>query len=285
MSEMEKLKKGIDLAISSEKNVSFRTSSIAYSKSGKSYLGGSVSSGTHLLDIVSEQVSLSLATQRNDFNIEEVVTLIQSDLNISPITSKILIDFEARVGKTIKYRVVNLKGEIIWQTDSLESMLPLYKPTENKISKINQSIPSDNFVESDGSDEQLVKCAIDGMSRNFPSSDNSSGYGSAFLTDKGNVYFGGQYSSTDKRLNLHAETATMLNVLFSEKNEKPVKISVVSEKYKTNPCFPCGACLQLISELFSPDLQIISVSSQSMEYVVNKLSNLLPNRWSNDNLV
>lgn len=287
--DTERLKNTLDLCII-KKEEDKRSSSIAYSKSGKSYHGAHIGSDTNLLSISSEQVALLGAMQNNDFKIESVVTILETPDEkeiASPITIKILIDFARRTGQKIKYTIIDINENILLNTDDVSSLLPFYKPERTFLKKVvaNTKIQSNkaNFS-GDSSDiiNALKKYALLGIDKNLPRYDSASGYGSAVLTKSGKIYFSGQYSSFDKRLNVHSEMAAVISALM-EKDTDITHIGLVSTKYKNEPTQMCGCCRQFLSEMinrFGMNIEIFLFAKDGDSYEKRSIEDYLPDNWS-----
>lgn len=286
--DTRRLKNTLDLCII-KKEEDKRSSSIAYSKSGESYHGAHIGSDTNLLSISSEQVALLGAMQNNDFQIENVVTMLETPdekETASPITIKILIDFVRRTGQKIKYTILDTNENILLNTDDVSSLLPFYKPERIFLKKIETGIgiQSNKAQFEKGSEIKnvLKKYALLGIERNLPRYDSASGYGSAVLTKSGAIYFSGQYSSFDKRLNVHSEMAAVISALM-EKDADITHIGLVSTKYKDEPAHMCGCCRQFLSEMisrFGMNIEIFLFAKDSNACERRSIEDYLPDNWS-----
>lgn len=289
--EFNKLKKGLDLAVVKNKTKNgYQTSSIAYSFSGKSYIAGNIASDTHLLDITSEQAALCLAIHNNDFKINRIVTMAKdcNPLEVTfPIIAKVLIDHKIRTGTDIEYYILNEEGNVIFHTNNISKNISNYVPSEALLQKVkNLEVSSNciNFLDLEG-DKKLIlkKYASLGVERNFPTYDSASGYGVSILTNQGNLYFGGQYSSFEKRLNLHAEMAVAVDVLMSKKSEKITDLGLISTKYEDEPCEMCGCCRQFFQELSGKlkfDIKFYCFAKSNDKYNEYSIKDLIPQKWS-----
>jgi len=258
-----------------------RTSSLAITKNSE-YFGALIGSDTHLLNISSEQAALALSTSSIDYPVTELVTIFDGDFILSPIVLKILIDYTTRTQTPMKYSVVNTDGEKLFETDSIQTFLPFYKPAQINISKTKEQY-SPNVGRADSSD--LKKYALKGLDRNFPLYDNASSYGTAVYTASGNIYYAGQYSSPDKRLNLHAEMVAVLSALMN--NDHDIKaIGLVSTKYPDTPCNMCGICRQFILEItskFKISPELYCFASENEKFKKWSIEEYLPDSWSSKN--
>ena len=260
------------------------TGSVAISQSS-TYYAGSVASDTHLLDIPSEQLALTSASHNNDFKIEGVLTLSEESAPVvSPIVLKIIADHATRIGRPIGYCLLNEEREVVFQTEDVNSVLPFYASPLAPLTVINDRRLSPSPVPFKGSDELflLKRHTLEGIKRNFPTSDSASGYGAAVLTEGGMVYFGGQYSSPDKRLGVHAEMGVISRALMEE-GARIKAIGVASSKYEEEPCQMCGCCRQFLSEVcerYSIDPTIFCFAASTDAVAIYKIKDLLPNRWT-----
>ncbi|MBI1974579.1 MAG: hypothetical protein HYS51_01900 [Candidatus Zambryskibacteria bacterium] len=284
MNHIEKLKSGLNLCILKSTSIE-RTSSIAITEK-REYLGALIGSDTHLLNIPSEQTALALSVGSTDFPVKEIVTMSENGSSlVSPVVIKILVDYAARTGAPLKYKIVNTNGEALFETKDVRLVFPLYNPSPIPISKIKEKYSPNRAEIKIGADEisvRLKEYAILGLNRNFPLYDSASSYGTAVYTSQGNIYYAGQYSSPDKRLNLHSEMTAILSALMD--NERDIiDIGVVSTKYPDSPCNMCGICRQFISEIssklnISPNLYCFA--SETSEFKKWSIAEYLPDSWS-----
>jgi cytidine deaminase len=285
--DTERLKNTLDLCII-KKEEDKRSSSIAYSKSGESYHGAHVGSDTNLLTIFSEQVALLGAMQNNDFQIESVITMLETPIEkeiVSPIVIKILIDFARRTGQQIKYTVIDTDENVLFDTDDVSSLLPFYKPERVFLKKVeNTKIESNKtqLEENSETKDVLKKYALLGVERNLPRYDSASGYGTAIMTKSGKVYFSGQYSSFDKRLNVHSEMAAVISALM-EKDTDITHIGLVSTKHRDEPAHMCGCCRQFLAEMmskFNINPELFLFAKDTDVYEERNISEYLSDIWT-----
>ena len=103
--------------------------------------------------------------------------------------------------------------------------------------------------------------------------------GAALLTESGNIYTGCNIENASYSLTMCAErTAVFKAVSQGEKNFKAIAIAGSPNDDFSNPCPPCGACLQVLSEFCGDDFIIILSDGE------HKLSDFLPHRFNNENL-
>jgi cytidine deaminase len=195
--------------------------------------------------------------QNNDFQIESVITMLETydkAETASPIIIKILIDFARRTGQQIKYTVIDIEGNILFSADDVSSLFPFYKPERTFLKKIDSSTETQSNKAQLKKDLDikgvLKKYAMLGVEKNLPRYDSASGYGTAVMTKSGKIYFSGQYSSFDKRMNVHSEMAAVISALM-EKDTEITHIGLVSTKHKDEPAHMCGSCRQFLAEMMS----------------------------------
>lgn len=262
--------------------------SVAISKSGKTYYGGKAESDTNLLDVTPEQTALLIAAQHRDFQISEVVTLIDSTKPIiSPLALKVMADFANRTGTKIAYSVLDAEGTTVFKVKNVLDAIPFYQPEPSDL-KLKKVAPKANYATLPGHTnnteiaEVLKKYALKGLELAFTTYQGASSYGAAVLTESGKIFYSGQYSSPDKRLMVHAEMGAILAALMA-KEEKLTHLAVVSDKFETEPCQTCGPCRQFITELskrYGWKLQVYCFAKKQPVYNTYSMETLLPNSWS-----
>lgn len=265
-----------------------QSGSVALSESGKTYSAGMLASQTHLLDIPSELAALVRATHANDVRITEMHTLIDTPQPVSPVVLKLLVDHSVRTGLPIRYTIRTTHGEIFFDTADVRVALPWYTPHQARLSSLELREPSVARTKLDTESRlspklQLRTWALQGRDRNFPTRDGASSYGAAVLTSTGTMYFGGQYSTFEHRLGVHAEMGVLLDALMDGARDV-THIGVVSSKHTDTPCSPCGCCRQLVAEMshrfgFSPEFVLFA--SETETYATSTVDELLPLQWSN----
>lgn len=262
--------------------------SVAISKSGKTYFGGKTESDTNLLDVTPEQTALLIAAQHRDFQISEVVTLIDSTKPIiSPLALKVMADFANRTGTKIAYSVLDAEGTTVFKVKNVLDAIPFYHPEPSNL-QLKKVAPKANCATFSGRTndaeiaEALKKYALKGLELAFTTYQGASSYGAAVLTESGKIFYSGQYSSPDKRLMVHAEMGAILAALMA-KEEKLTHLAVVSDKFETEPCQTCGPCRQFITELskrYGWKLQVYCFAKKQPVYNTYSMETLLPNSWS-----
>jgi cytidine deaminase len=284
--ELETLKVALDLSIMKKVDAE-RTSSIAYSQSGEQYTAGLVESDTNLMNIPSEHTALAFSILSNDYRVNKVVTLAElpkKNEAASPIVLKILADYAARSKTTLEYSVIAPDGSTLFHVNDILTVFPFYRPDPIELERTSQKQTLNWKQAPKGADipSILKEYAIKGLAKNFPLYNFASGYGTAVLTKSGKIYFGGQYSSPDKRLALHSEMTVLLSALMN--NERNIThLGLVSTKYTDEPCNMCGICRQFVSEMesrFGFKLTIMCFAKESETFSEHTTSDYLPSTWT-----
>jgi cytidine deaminase len=107
-------------------------------------------------------------------------------------------------------------------------------------------------------------------------------FGAAVLTDTGNIYKACAFWSYTSTLTLHAEQAAIAHAAaHGEKNIVAVACVSTEDEKGEKYCHPCGICKQLIYESSMDsgiDIDVVMASLKG-EYVVKKISELVPHPW------
>ncbi len=103
--------------------------------------------------------------------------------------------------------------------------------------------------------------------------------GAALLTDDGKLFTGCNIENASYSLTNCAERTSIFKAV-SEGYVKFVAIAIAGsiDKDFSKPCYPCGACLQVMSEFCGNDLKIVLSDG------VYKLSDFLPKRFSEESM-
>ncbi len=98
--------------------------------------------------------------------------------------------------------------------------------------------------------------------------------GAALLTGNKKIFTGTNVECVSYSLCMCAERVAFSKAISEgEKKFKAIAISSSSDKY----IYPCGACLQFMSE-FTKDFDVIIVRSDK-DFIIRKLSELIPNAF------
>lgn len=284
MEHVQELKKALLLSVqkNSSREKDENTATCITSSSGHSYFSGKIESDNHLLDISSEQAALIQAVHHNDFNIEHVITLVENETGVaSPLVLKILADFSVRIKKSLSYSILDTSGKTIFETKDVINELSFYNPPSIQVDSLSKRVYTSNKIKGCTPDDLETYARI-GIERNFPTYDSASGYGVSLLTSDGTIYFGGQYSSFEKRTNLHAEMSVITSALM-DGSRSFTHLGLISSKHKDEPCTLCGCCRQFIAELehkLDLQLQILCFASEKDIRITYTIDELLPYQWS-----
>jgi cytidine deaminase len=123
--------------------------------------------------------------------------------------------------------------------------------------------------------KNLIKAAKEPLKRAYAP---YSGFkvGAAVLTKTGRVFAGCNIENASYGLTVCAERAAVFNAVSAGHRNFTAIAVVTSGK---SIAFPCGACLQVLSE-FAPDIKIILASSAGRKVVTKRLKELLPTPFS-----
>jgi len=268
-----------------------RSVSVAISALGKQYVCGNIESYNHMLDITSEHAVLILAMNSGDPYIKEVITLLdtegaigQSRLQVNPLIIKVLVDHYIRTGTKIAYSVYSREGKKLIDIPDVWNYLPGYQPEMLDLDFIKSQKPASDKVEYQGEplEKILKECAIRGMDRAMLAANQGTRYGAAVLTDKGNIYFAGQYGSFEHRLNVHAEMAAFVCALAND-DRNITHLGLVSDKFRDEPVSACGCCRQFYSEIIQRtgrDIEYFLFALDTDEFSTYSQEEYLPGKWS-----
>ena len=106
--------------------------------------------------------------------------------------------------------------------------------------------------------------------------------GAALLTKDGKVFVGANIENSSYPLCMCAERNALYNAMMNGyKKDDFVALALSADT--DEPCSPCGACRQVISELFPKDAPIIMSNLEGKEKVAT-IEELLPFAFSGDDL-
>lgn len=130
--------------------------------------------------------------------------------------------------------------------------------------------------------EELIKKAAQARENAYA---EYSGFkvGAALLCSDGEIYTGCNIENKSFSLTNCAErTAIFKAVCDGKKDFTAIAVigAVKSENCMENQCFPCGACLQVISEFCSGDFKIIL--SDKCKIKIYSFSDFMPNVFSSE---
>ena len=129
--------------------------------------------------------------------------------------------------------------------------------------------------------QELVKAAV--MARELSYSPYSKfKVGAALLCKDGRVFQGANVENSSYPLCMCAERNALYNAMMNGyKKEDFVALAIVADT--DEPCSPCGACRQVISELF-PRKGLILLANLKGEEKETNIDELLPFAFSGDDL-
>lgn len=107
-----------------------------------------------------------------------------------------------------------------------------------------------------------------------------SGYnvGSALLTKGGSIYTGCNIENSSYGATVCAERVAFGNAMSNSEREFSAIAIVGGRDFSHDEyAFPCGICIQVMSELCNDDFEIVLCGGESVK--VYKLSELLPHRF------
>ena len=128
---------------------------------------------------------------------------------------------------------------------------------------------------------ELVKKAIEARSLSYSPYSNFK-VGAALLTKDGQVFLGANIENSSYPLCMCAERNALYNAMmhgYSKKDFVALALSADTE----GPCSPCGACRQVISELFPKD-GVIIMSNLKGNVKETNVNELLPFAFSEEDL-
>lgn len=129
--------------------------------------------------------------------------------------------------------------------------------------------------------KKLVKEAVDARSLSY-SPYSHFAVGAAVLTKDGKVFKGANIENSSYPLCMCAERNALYNAMLHGYSKKDFVALALSADTDT-PCSPCGACRQVISELFPKDGTII-MSNIKGDIQETNVEELLPFAFSEDDL-
>ncbi len=129
--------------------------------------------------------------------------------------------------------------------------------------------------------EQLIKLAKEARELSYSPYSNFA-VGAAVLTKDGKVFKGSNIENASYPLCMCAERNALYNAYMNGyKREDLVSLAIVADT--GTPCSPCGACRQVISELF-PSKAPIYMANMKDEVIEMTIEELLPLSFSGEDL-
>ena len=129
--------------------------------------------------------------------------------------------------------------------------------------------------------EQLIKLAKEARELSYSPYSNFA-VGAAVLTKDGKVFKGSNIENGSYPLCMCAERNALYNAYMNGyKKDDLVSLAIVADT--DTPCTPCGACRQVISELF-PSKSPIYMANMKDEVIEMTIEELLPLSFSGEDL-
>jgi cytidine deaminase len=129
--------------------------------------------------------------------------------------------------------------------------------------------------------KELVNKAIDARKLSY-SPYSKFAVGAALLCKDGKVFNGANVENSSYPLCMCAERNALYNAMMNGyKKADFVALAIAADT--DAPCSPCGACRQVISELFPRDGEILLTNLKGDSYKTN-IDELLPLAFSGDDL-
>ena len=103
--------------------------------------------------------------------------------------------------------------------------------------------------------------------------------GAALLAKNGQIFTGCNIENSSYSLTICAERTAFFKAVSEDVTEfEAIAIVGSADEDFTEPCCPCGACLQVMTEFCSPDFNIVLADG------VHKFSDFLPNQFNKEKL-
>lgn len=128
---------------------------------------------------------------------------------------------------------------------------------------------------------ELIQVAIEARNRSY-SPYSHFAVGAALLCKDGAVYIGANVENSSYSLCMCAERNAIYNAMMDGRlSEDFAALAIVADT--DGPCSPCGACRQVISELFPSDAPIY-LSNLRGDVMTTNAEELLPFAFNGDDL-
>lgn len=130
-------------------------------------------------------------------------------------------------------------------------------------------------------DEELMQQAVEARKLSYSPYSNFK-VGAALLCKDGKVFVGANVENSSYPLCMCAERNALYNAMMNGYKKSDFLALAIAADTDT-PCSPCGACRQVISELFPRDGEILLTNLKGDSYKTN-IDELLPLAFSGDDL-
>ncbi|MFA6619791.1 MAG: cytidine deaminase [Bacilli bacterium] len=128
---------------------------------------------------------------------------------------------------------------------------------------------------------QLIECAKDARSLSY-SPYSHFAVGAALVCNDGSVYVGANIENSSFPLCMCAERNAVYNAMMDGKTTDDfVALAIIADT--AGPCSPCGACRQVLSELF-PSKAPIYLANLKGDVKVTNTEELLPFAFAGEDL-
>ena len=130
-------------------------------------------------------------------------------------------------------------------------------------------------------EDELIEVAKQARERSYSPYSNFA-VGAALLCSDGSVYIGANIENASYPLCMCAERNALYNAMMDGKGRDDfVSLAIVADT--DGPCSPCGACRQVISELYPQDAPIIMANLHG-EKALSTAAELLPHAFDGRDL-
>ena len=130
-------------------------------------------------------------------------------------------------------------------------------------------------------DEELMQQAVEARQLSYSPYSNFK-VGAALLCKDGKVFLGANVENSAYPLCMCAERNALYHAMMNGYKKSDFLALAIAADTDT-PCSPCGACRQVISELFPRDGEILLTNLKGDSYKTN-IDELLPLAFSGDDL-
>ena len=130
-------------------------------------------------------------------------------------------------------------------------------------------------------DEELMQQAVEARQLSYSPYSNFK-VGAALLCKDGKVFLGANVENSSYPLCMCAERNALYNAMMNGYKKADFVALAISADTDA-PCSPCGACRQVISELFPRNGEILLTNLKGDSYKTN-IDELLPLAFSGDDL-
>ena len=121
--------------------------------------------------------------------------------------------------------------------------------------------------------EELIKIAKDARERAYAPYSKFK-VGAVIVTKEGNIYKGANIENCSSGLTVCAERVALFKAVSEGESEFSLLVIYTDTD---EPTYPCGACLQALSEFVEKDMEIIIAHREG--HISYRLSQILPKRF------